>query len=41
MESLYLKGVSDTYDGPVTLGQDGSMISLPANSQAIISDELL
>jgi ribonuclease Z len=41
MESLYLKGVNDTYDGPVTLGQDGSMISLPANSQAIISDELL
>ncbi len=41
MESLYLKGVSDTYDGPVTLGQDGSMISLPANNQAIISDELL
>lgn len=41
MESLYLKGVSDTYDGPVTLGEDGSMISLPANSQNIKSDELL
>ncbi|BFM17581.1 MBL fold metallo-hydrolase [Maricurvus nonylphenolicus] len=41
MESLYLKGVSDVYDGPLTLGVDGSMISLPANSQDIISDELL
>lgn len=41
MESLYLKGVSDVYDGPLTIGQDGSMISLPANSQTIISNELL
>mgnify|MGYP001284657566 CR=1 FL=1 len=41
MESLYLEGVSDVYDGPVTLGEDGSMISLPANSRAIMSDELL
>jgi len=41
MESLYLKGVSDTFDGPVTLGEDGSMISLPANSKKIASDTLM
>ncbi|WP_299768907.1 MBL fold metallo-hydrolase [uncultured Pseudoteredinibacter sp.] len=41
MESLYLKGVSEIYDGPVTLGKDGSMISLPADNQDIFSDELL
>lgn len=41
MESLYLEGVSDVYDGPVTLGEDGSMISLPANSEAIKTDNLL
>jgi len=41
MESLYLKGVDDTYDGPITLGKDGSMISLQANAKTIISDEQL
>ncbi len=41
MESLYLEGVSDVYDGPVTLGEDGSMISLPANSETIKTDNLL
>ncbi|NIB43695.1 MBL fold metallo-hydrolase [Pseudomaricurvus alkylphenolicus] len=41
MESLYLEGVSDVYDGPVTLGEDGTMISLPANSEAIKTENLL
>lgn len=41
MESLYLKGVSDTYDGPVTLGEDGSMISLPINDDDILKRSLL
>ncbi len=41
MESLYLKGVSDIYDGPVTLGEDGSMISLPINDDDILEKILL
>jgi len=41
MASAYLEGVSDVYEGDITLGQDGSMISLPANSEAIESNNLL
>jgi ribonuclease Z len=41
MESLYLKGVSDVYDGPVTLGEDGTSVSLPASSDVIETDNLL
>ncbi len=36
LASMYLKGVSDAYSGPVTLGQDGTSISLPAGSDKII-----
>lgn len=35
MESVLLEGVSDAYTGPVTVGRDGTMVSLPANSDAI------
>ena len=35
LESVFLKGVSAVYDGPVTLGRDGTSISLPAGSDRI------
>jgi len=41
MEAVYLDGVSDVYKGNITLGQDGSMISLPVDSKAIELNNLL
>jgi ribonuclease Z len=41
MEAIFLEGVSDAYDGPVTLGRDGTMISLPAGSKEILVEQLL
>jgi ribonuclease Z len=41
MEEIFLEGVSDAYDGPVTLGRDGTMISLPAESDEIVVEQLL
>ncbi|MEO9468128.1 MBL fold metallo-hydrolase [Parasphingorhabdus sp.] len=41
LEAYYLKGVSDAYDGPVVLGKDGMLFSLPANKNSIEQDELL
>lgn len=41
MEAVYLDAVSDVYKGDITLGEDGSMISLPADSKAIESNNLL
>ncbi len=41
MERIFLKGVSAVYDGPVTVGQDGTAISLPADSRAIRVDHWL
>jgi ribonuclease Z len=35
MESVFLEGVADAYAGPVTVGRDGTMVSLPAGSDAI------
>jgi ribonuclease Z len=35
LASVFLEGVSEAYDGPVTLGQDGTEISLPAGSDRI------
>jgi ribonuclease Z len=40
LEGLFLKGVADAYSGPVTLGQDGTLVSLPGNSQEIEVGEL-
>lgn len=31
LEQVFLDGVADAYDGPVTLGTDGTLISLPAS----------
>lgn len=36
LSSVFLDGVSDAYGGPVTLGQDGTRISLPRNSDEIV-----
>ncbi|MEM7409407.1 MAG: MBL fold metallo-hydrolase [Myxococcota bacterium] len=35
LEGIFLEGVSDNYDGGVTLGRDGSWISLPAGVEDI------
>ena len=35
LETVFLDGVSNAYDGPVTVGVDGTMISLPRDSDAI------
>jgi ribonuclease Z len=35
LASVFLEGVSTAYDGPVTLGEDGTSISLPAGSDRI------
>ncbi len=36
LEAVFLEGVDDAFDGEFTLGKDGTMISLPANSSDII-----
>jgi ribonuclease Z len=41
METIFLEGVAAVYDGPVTISVDGTLISLPAGSQAIEVEELL
>ena len=40
LEGWWLEGVGDAYAGPVTLGRDGILVSLPANSDVIEVDEL-
>jgi hypothetical protein len=35
LESAFLAGVSEVYSGGVTLGRDGTVISLPSGSDAI------
>ena len=35
LASVFLEGVSAAYDGPVTLGENGTAISLPAGSDRI------
>jgi ribonuclease Z len=41
MEALFLRGIDDAYKGPITLGKDGSVITLPANSDEILEDDWL
>ena len=41
MEALFLRGTDDAYQGPITLGKDGSVITLPANSDEIFEDDWL
>jgi ribonuclease Z len=39
LASIFLRGVNDAYDGPVTLGRDGTSFSLPAGSDQILESE--
>lgn len=41
LEGLFLSGVDAIYEGPVTVGVDGSMVSLPVSSDGISTRELL
>lgn len=41
MEAAFLEGTKEAFIGPITLGVDGTLISLPANSDRIISSNLL
>ena len=41
MEDLFLGDVERVYDGPVTLGRDGTLIQLEAGSTSIEVTELL
>ncbi|MCP4905175.1 MAG: MBL fold metallo-hydrolase [bacterium] len=41
MEGIFVEGVSDAYDGPFTVGRDGTLVSLPAGSEEIRVEELL
>ncbi|WP_373490627.1 MBL fold metallo-hydrolase [Parasphingorhabdus sp.] len=41
LDKYYLKGVDAAYDGPVVLGKDGMMFSLPANKDSIERSDLL
>lgn len=36
LASVFLEGVDEAYSGPVTLGQDGTKITLPAGSEKIV-----
>jgi ribonuclease Z len=41
LETIFLKGVNEVYSGVVTIGKDGTFISLPAQSEEINVNELL
>lgn len=41
LEAYYLEGVHQAYDGPVVLGKDGMLFSLPANQDGIEQGNLL
>lgn len=41
VRDMFLEGVADVYDGPVTLGRDGTWFTLPPGSDAVLHDELL
>lgn len=40
LESVFLEGVAEVYDGGVTLGRDGTAVSLPAGSDAVLLSRL-
>ena len=41
LQAVFLEGTAEVYSGPITLGRDGTMIQLPANSDEIHEKELL
>jgi len=40
LKGVFLRGVSDAYDGPVVIGEDGTFVSLPAGSDVIETGNL-
>ena len=40
LDVVFLEGTAEAYDGPITLGVDGTMLSLPANSDDITVSQL-
>jgi ribonuclease Z len=40
LRTVFLRGVADVYDGPVTIGRDGTLVSMPAGSDATDYEEL-
>jgi ribonuclease Z len=41
MEEMFVEGVSETFSGPVAVGRDGTVVSLPAGTDEITVRELL
>jgi ribonuclease Z len=41
MEGIFLEGVDDVYHGPVSIGRDGTLVTLPAGTDSIELVELL
>lgn len=41
LETVFLEGVEETYDGPVTVGRDGTLIRMESGTDSIETDELL
>ncbi|MGB5725376.1 MAG: MBL fold metallo-hydrolase [Parasphingorhabdus sp.] len=41
LEAYFMEGVDAAFDGPVVLGKDGMLFSLPANQDSIERDDLL
>ncbi|MFP8873451.1 MAG: MBL fold metallo-hydrolase, partial [Myxococcota bacterium] len=41
METIFLEGVDDAYEGPVTVGRDGTFVRLESGSDRIEVEELL
>ena len=41
MEDIFLEGVDDAYEGPVTVGRDGTFVSLETGSDDIVVEERL
>jgi ribonuclease Z len=41
LETIFLEGVAEVYDGPVTISRDGTFLSLPAGSEAVEVQQLL
>jgi len=41
MEGIFVEGVSEAYDGPFTVGRDGTLVHLPTGSEQIEVEELL
>ena len=41
LRGVFVEGVADVYAGPVTVGRDGTIVSMPIGSKEILADELL